>query len=161
VSDPGAVRVAPKTLLDGVVRALQEQVLPHLESRTARGQLWAAIDVLRNLAGRVEPSAAAFEEESRSLAAALSALAQRARESAASALSERIESGLASAPAAPPGDRVVALRALLCDALERLDALPPERGEALRALLGPHLVAQVVRDLSHLQGSLLEEISRG
>jgi hypothetical protein len=55
---------------------------------------------------------------------------------------------------------VVALRALLCDVFERLDALPPERGDALRALLGGHLAAQVVRELSRLQGSLLEEISQ-
>ncbi|RIK93802.1 MAG: hypothetical protein DCC71_23840, partial [Proteobacteria bacterium] len=65
------------------------------------------------------------------------------------------------APAAPPAARVLALRALLRDVFERLDALPAADGDALRPLLGGHLAAQVVRELSRFQGSLLEEISRG
>lgn len=156
-----ALRVSPKALLDGVVRALQEQVLPHLESRTARGQLWAAIDVLRNLAGRIEASVAAFEEEARSAEAALHALAREARAAGVARLPAEIEAGVAALPAAPAGDRVAALRALLRDVFERLDALPPAQGDALRPLLGGHLAAQAVRDVLRLQGSLLEEISRG
>ena len=155
------LRVEPKALIDGVVRALHEQVLPHVDSRTARGQLWAAIDVLRNLAARIEPAAAGFEEEARSAESALASLALRARESDVAALAAEIDARLAAAPKAPVAERVVALRALLRDVFERLDALPPERGDALRPLLGGHLAAQAVRELSRLQGSLLEEISRG
>jgi hypothetical protein len=154
------LRVEPKTLIEGVVRALQEQVLPHLPARTARGQLWAAIDVLRNLAGRIEPARAAFEDEARSAEAALASLASSARAAEAAPLAAEIEARLAAAPATPPAARVVALRALLRDVFDRLDALPPERGDALRAPLGGHLAGQAIRDLSRLQGSLLEEISQ-
>lgn len=156
-----ALRVTPKALLDGVVRALQEQVLPHVDSRTARGQLWAAIDVLRNLAGRIEAAVSAFEEEARSAEAALHALAREARAVGCASLSAEVEAGVAVLPSAPAADRVAALRVLLRDAFERLDALPPAQGDALRPLLGGHLAAQAVRDVLRLQGSLLEEISRG
>ncbi|RIL05563.1 MAG: hypothetical protein DCC71_09840, partial [Proteobacteria bacterium] len=91
MSDAGAVRVEPKSLIDGVARTLQEQVLPHVDSRTARGQLWAAIDVLRNLAARVEPLASAFADEAQSAQAALGALAARARDAGHAALADEVE----------------------------------------------------------------------
>jgi hypothetical protein len=160
VSDT-ALRVSPKALLDGVVRALQEQVLPHVDSRTARGQLWAAIDVLRNLAGRVEISTAAFEEEARSAEGALGALAREAHATGAGPLAAAIDAALATAPPAPAPARVAALREILRDAFARLDTLPAAQADALRPLLGGHLAAQAVRDVLRLQGSLLEEISRG
>ena len=155
------MRVSPQTLLEGVVRTLHDQVLPHLESRPARGQLWAAIDVLRNLGGRIEPAVAALEEEARSAADALGTLAVRLRDVGEAAFATGIERRLAEAPAEPASAHTDALRAALVDAFARLDALPAERADALRPLLGGHLAAQAVRDLSRLQPSLLEEISRG
>jgi hypothetical protein len=155
------VRISPQTLLEGVVRSLHDQVLPQLESRTARGQLWAAIDVLRNLGGRIEPAVAALEEEARSAANALGTLAVRLRDAGEAASAAEIERQLAEAPAEPANARSEALRAALVDAFARLDALPVERADALRPILGGHLAAQAVRDLARLQPSLLEEISRG
>jgi hypothetical protein len=155
------VRISPQTLLEGVVRSLHDQVLPHLESRTARGQLWAAIDVLRNLGGRIEPAVAALEEEARSAANSLGMLALQLRDAGEAASAAEIERQLAEAPAEPANARSEALRAALVDAFARLDALPVERADALRPILGGHLAAQAVRDLSRLQPSLLEEISRG
>lgn len=157
MSEAGPLRIAPDTLIAGVVRALQEQVLPHVSSRTARGQLWAAIDVLRNLAARIEPAVAPLEEEAQSAETALRALASQAPR----ALATTLDASLAALPARPAGVRVAALRTLLRDAFESIDALPPERADALRPLLGGHLAAQAVRDLSRLQGSLLDEISKG
>ena len=150
------LRVSPQALVAGVVRALQEQVLPAVASRTARGQLWAAIDVLRNLAARIEPARAPFEEEARSAEAALRALAAQAAEPLAAEIASRL-----GALPAEPGPRVAALRGVLRDVFERLDALDPARADALRPLLGGHLAAQVIRDLSRFQGSLLDEISKG
>ena len=155
------MRIAPQTLLEGVVRTLHEQVIPQVESRTARGQLWAAIDVLRNLGGRIEPAVAALEEEARSAANSLGMLALQLRDAGEAASAAEIERQLAEAPAEPANARSEALRAALVDAFARLDALPVERADALRPILGGHLAAQAVRDLSSLQPSLLEEISRG
>jgi len=155
------VRIAPQTLLEGVVRTLHEQVIPHVESRIARGQLWAAIDVLRNLGGRIEAAIAPQQEEARSAGAALATLAARLRDAGDDALADAIERRLAEAPAIPASERVAALRDALGDAFARLDSLPAERADALRPILGGHLAAQAVRDLAWLQPSLLEEISRG
>lgn len=159
MSDPDPLRVSPQALVAGVVRALQEQVLPHVASKSARGQLWAAIDVLRNLSGRVEPARAPLEEEARSAETALRSLAEQTRAKAPS-LADEIASRLDALPA-PIGARVASLRSLLRDVFERLDALPADVGDALRPLLGGHLAMQAVRDLAQLQGSLLDEISRG
>ena len=63
--------IALETLVDGVVRTLTESVLPDVGSRFARGQLYAAIDVLRNLRDRIEPKAALLAAEAESAAAAL------------------------------------------------------------------------------------------
>ena len=155
------MRIAPQTLLEGVVRTLHEQVIPHVESRTARGQLWAAIDVLRNLGGRIEAAIAPQQEEASSAGAALATLGARLRDTGDDALASVIERRLAEAPAIPASERVAALRDALGDAFARLDSLPAERADALRPILGGHLAAQAVRDLAWLQPSLLEEISRG
>src|SRR5262249_29148516 len=131
-------------------------VLPQVASRTARGQLWAAIDVLRNLSARIEPARAPFEEEARSAEGALRGLAAQAPDALAREIAARLD--------ALPDDaavRVDAWRTLLRDVCERLEALRAERATALRALLGGHLAGQVIRDLSRFQGSLLDEISKG
>ncbi len=155
------MRVTPQTLLEGVVRTLHEQVIPHVESRTARGQLFAAIDVLRNLGGRIEAALAPQEEEARSAGAALATLAARLQDAGDVAFAAEIERRLAAAAAMPVSAGLDALRDALGDAFARLDTLPSERGDALRPILGGHLAAQAIRDLSRLQPSLLEEISRG
>jgi hypothetical protein len=157
--DTEPLRVSPQALLAGVVRALREQVLPHVGSNTARGQIWAAIDVLRNLAARIEPASAPLLEEARSAETALRALAAQARD-AVPTLATALDAGIAALPAEPVAERVVALRALLRSAFERLDALPSEQGDALRPILGGHLAAQAIRDVARFQGSLLEEISK-
>ena len=155
------MRVSPQTLIDGVAQTLHEQVLPHVESRAARGQFWAVIDVLRNLGGRIEPAAAPLEEEARSAAAALGTLAARLRDAGEASLATALEASVAAAPATPAGARADALRAALVDAFARLDALPDAVADPLRPILGGHLAAQAVRALANLQPSLLEEISRG
>lgn len=155
------MRVSPQVLLEGVVRSLHDQVLPHLESRPARGQLWAAIDVLRNLGGRIEPAIAALEEEARSAANALGTLAGRLRDAGEAAFAAEIDRQLAEAPVELGDARTQAMRAALVDTFARLDTLPAESADTLRPLLGGHLAAQAVRDLARLQPSLLEEISRG
>jgi hypothetical protein len=72
-----------------------------LESRPARGQLWAAIDVLRNLGGRIEPAVAALEEEARSAAQALGTLARELREGAKPCPQPRSSAGSRRRPRNP------------------------------------------------------------
>ncbi|MCC6763657.1 MAG: hypothetical protein IT293_03260 [Deltaproteobacteria bacterium] len=154
------MRIAAEQLIDGVVQTLIDAVLPDVASPFARGQLYAAVDVLRNLRDRVEPRADQAEEESASAVAALDrALAALA--DAAPALADRLRAALAAAPAAPPPARVAAVRAVLADALEAIATLPADVARAARRPLAEHLGAQVMRDVAPLKPSMLGEISRG
>src|SRR5262249_6731374 len=65
------VQLAIETLLDGVMRTLRDAVLPAVQERFARGQLFAVLDVLHNLRDRVEPKAELDEAEASSAHAAL------------------------------------------------------------------------------------------
>ena len=147
-----------ETLIDGLVRTLTEAVLPAVESRFARGQLFAVVDVLRNLRDRLEVKAALHEAEAASAAAALErAAAALGREAAAA----RIAGALAAAAAGPPAERTAALRAALVAALEAIDVLPEELAAPARAAIAEHLAAQTMREVAVLKPSLLGEISKG
>ena len=144
-------------LIDGVVRTLVESVLPDVTTRFARGQLYAAVDVLRNLRDRVEVRADLVAAEADSAAAALARVVAELGDDAGA----RVAQALQAAPAAPPAERAAALRAAVATALEVLDALPAGNATAARAALAEHLAAQVMRDLVVLKPSLLTEISKG
>jgi hypothetical protein len=149
-------------LLAGTARTLLEEVLPHLADRRARGQLYACVDVLRNLERRVEPAAAPLEEEAHSAETALAAAASRLAELGEAGLAARFRDDPAAWPAGPAAARAEAARAALSRAFVELRDAPDAAAQAVRPLLGGHLAAQAVRALSRLApGSLLEEISRG
>jgi hypothetical protein len=153
-------RLTVETLLDGVVHTLTTAVLPGVSSRFARGQLYAAVDVLRNLRDRVEVKASLLDAEATSAAEALTAVIAVLREGGAAEPATVLAEAVASAPRAL-GERVVALRAAIVFALEALDAAPPSLAERARPALAGHLAAQAIRDLAVLKPSLLGEISRG
>jgi hypothetical protein len=147
-----------EVVIDGLVRTLTDAVLPEVTSRFARAQLFAAVDVLRNLRDRLEVKAALYEVEAASAAAVLErAAAALGREAAAA----RIASALAAPPGGPPAARAAALRAALVGALEALDALPEGLAAPARAAIAEHLAAQTMRELAVLKPSLLGEISKG
>lgn len=157
------MRIPAERLIDGVVQTLIDAVLPDVASPFARGQLYAAVDVLRNLRDRVEPRAALADEESASGLAALErALGVLA--DAAPAVATRLREALAAVPAAPPAARVDAVRAALVDAelaIATLAAEAPAAARAARAPIAEHLGAQAMRDVATLKPSMLGEISRG
>jgi len=146
-----------EALVDGLIRTLREAVLPAVQGRFARGQLFAVLDVLHNLRDRIEPKAALCAAEAASAAAALGeALAALDGERRAA-----IAGALAAAPAAPPAEQAAALRAAVVTALDVLATLPDDAAPSARAALDRHLASQAMRDLMVLKPSLLEEISKG
>ena len=168
------MRTTVERLLDGVVQTLTEAVLPDVATPFARGQLYAAVDVLRNLRDRVEPRADLADAESDSVVAALqrtiAALSDAPKNAlvdapvdalAAPAVRSHIRAALAAVPAAPPLARNVALRATLVDALTAIATLPEETARPARAPIAEHLGAQAMRDVAVLKPSMLGEISRG
>lgn len=148
-------------LLDGVVDTLLARVLPHVQDRPARGQLYAAVDVLRNLRDRVEPKRALLEAEATSAGTALALAIERLREADANDAADRIALQLSSALSCPIEERVGALRTVLAAALAVLADVPEPAAEPARAALGAHLAAQAFREVSVLKPSMLAEISRG
>ncbi len=138
-------------------------MLPELSSRFARGQLYAVLDVLRNLRDLVEEKASILLGEADAAAAAMSRAVAALREGgdAARAAAAEIEAAAAAAPTAPPAARRTALNEVFVTALERTDALDEPAAQAARGALGGHLAAQAVREVMLRKPSMLEEISRG
>jgi len=158
------VLIPPEQLLDGCVRTLLETVLPSVESRFARGQLYTVADVLRNLRDRVEEKTAPLELETQSLCDSLGRAAGALRASGSVAAYDvglRIEHSLEAAPRVPLAARLGALRTVMSSALEALDGLPEDSTQSAKAALGGHFAAQAVRELMTLKPSLLSEISKG
>jgi hypothetical protein len=144
-------------MLDGVMRTLREAVLPAVQGRAARAQLFAVLDVLQNLRDRVESKATLDEAEAESAIHALEQVIGAIGPNAGAALAE----GLEAAPEAPPAARAAALRALLVRAFDVLDDLPDAAATPARAALSAHLAGQAMRDIAVLKPSLLQEISKG
>src|SRR4029450_6856882 len=98
------MQLAVGTLLDGVMRTLREAVLPAVEGRFARGQLFAILDVLQNLRDRVEPKASVDDAEATSASAAL----KRVVALLGSEVAAPLAGALADVPAEPPAVRAAA-----------------------------------------------------
>jgi hypothetical protein len=137
-----AVAIPPERLIDGCVETLRDEVLPNLEARTARGRLYAVMDVLQNL------------RELERIAAVL-------REAGSADAAGGVEAALAAASAGTPAERVAVLRQALVAAIDALYALPSGAPDAARCALGDHLGPQAIRDIAPLKPSLLNEISKG
>jgi hypothetical protein len=153
--------IPPERLIDGCVETLRDEVLPNLEARTARGRLYAVMDVLQNLRDRVDPKAAALEAEAASAHTALERIALALRQAGDAGAADAVEKALAGAPSGPPSDRAAALRQALVAAIDALYSRPSGVPEAARRALGEHLGPQAVRDIAPLKPSLLNEISKG
>jgi hypothetical protein len=146
-------------LIDGVVQTLTDAVLPDVATPFARGQLYAAVDVLRNLRDRVEPRADLAAAESDSAAEALERTI--AALAATPNVAASIRGALDAVPLGPPLVRQAALRAALVAALGAIATLPEDAARPARAPIAAHLGAQAMRDVAVLKPSLLAEISRG
>jgi hypothetical protein len=148
-------------LIDGVIETLKESVLPDVGSRFARGQLFAAVDVLNNMRDRVEEKAVLAQGEITSTETALDQLAGVLEEAGETALAGRVSQVRQSDAEAPPAERAKAMRDGLSSLFAPLAALPPEQSERVRAILGQHLAGQVIREVLVLKPSMLREISEG
>ncbi|MBI3768269.1 MAG: hypothetical protein HY271_07195 [Deltaproteobacteria bacterium] len=157
------MRLPPAVVLAGVARTLEEDVLPAVGDRAARGLVFAALEVLANVQDLVEWRVDVREEELTAAAAALTESAERLQASGLGAEAARLRAALAAAEHLD--DRAArgrALDAALEDALVVLDRARAEPGvEAALASIRAHLVNQTIRDLMRTQRPLLNRISQG
>lgn len=134
------MRIPLETLIDGILHTLEREVLPHVETAFARGQLYAALDLLANLRDRIEERCALHAADAEAAVEALHALGAG--------------DAIARAPAEPPAARAAALRQAVVEAMA---SGAPGVEEALRR----YLVGQVVRDVLPLKRSRLGDIAKG
>lgn len=153
--------IPPEQLVDGIVRTLLESVLPSVGTPFARGQLFAVVDLLRNLRDRIEPRTDVAGAEVDSALAALDRALATLRGGEQLAATSRIEGALAAVPDGPPRERLRAVRSVVVLALETLDELPPALAHEARLPLEGYLAQQALRALTLLKPSMLAEISRG
>lgn len=88
---------SPARVLSTVATTLEQSVLPALDDRDARGQLWAAIGLLDNLAATSEQGTRALVEELLEVRALIAA-APAALPDASNASGPRADAGGPSAP---------------------------------------------------------------
>lgn len=155
------MQIPLESLIDGMMRTLREEVLPAVENRRARSQVWCVIDVLNNLRDTVEAKAAPLVEDAEAATAALVGVVQTLREGDRDAEAETVSATLADVPDEPPAARSAALHAAFVRTLEIIDPLPDEVAEALDPVLRSYLLPQAIRDVARLKPSLLGEISKG
>ncbi len=157
------MRLPPETILAGVSSTLEHDVLPALSDRSARGLIFAALEVLANVKDLVEWKTDLRDEENASAADALAHAARALGDAGLAAMSSALTDARASALAEV--DREASGRALDA-ALERaLEIVDRERArpgvEAAAAALRTHLVNQTLRDVMRVQRPLLNRISQG
>jgi hypothetical protein len=156
------MRIPVEKLIDGVMQALREDVLPEVASARARGRLWAALDVLNNLRDRVEEKRWLLEEEAQSARDALDACERALREARREGDADAVSRAAVAAfvPDRDLQERAAALRDAVAQALRRLADGGDEVAQA-RIALETHLSSQALRDVMVLKPSLLAEISKG
>ena len=158
------MRIPLEMLVDGVMHALREEVLPELSSSRARSRLWAALDVLNTLRDRVEEKAMYFRMETESADDALRACAAALRrggfDGEAATVLRSVDAALALT--GEERDRCAAIRSAVVEALRQLETMGSSAAaNAARQPLELHLASQALRDVMILKPSLLNEISKG
>jgi hypothetical protein len=157
------MRLPPAVVLAGVARTLEDDVLPAVGDRAARGLVFAALEVLANVQDLVEWRVDMREEELAGAAAALVATADRLDAIGLAVDATRLRDARARAERLDDRDaRGRALDAALDDALVVVDRAHDLLGvEAAHAAIRAHLVNQALRDLMRTQRPLLNRISQG
>jgi len=148
-------------VVDGVIRTLQESVLPDVHTAYARGQVYAIIDVLNNMRDRIEEKALIADGELSSLETAFETAFALLQSGQSTNVVEGFQHRFRDAREQEPERRIGVLRRLLVDMLTQLDALPDALRAQVREALAEHMAAQALRDVMLLKPSMLREISEG
>jgi hypothetical protein len=146
-------------LFGGIIASLQSEIIPRLDDEFARGQAYAAVDLLNNLRPRLDWAVGPLSEQ---ITAQLQAL--RRIEELARALPQRppFASPLVEAPLPPTGEglrqRRDQLDEHLCRVLDWLAGVPAG-SEPIGAVLTQYMKEQVRREVNLAAKPLFGEIA--
>ncbi|HLK85305.1 MAG TPA: hypothetical protein VKT27_02260 [Candidatus Binataceae bacterium] len=153
-------------LIDGIIIALEREIIPHVDDAYARGQAFAVMDLLRNMRSRLEWSRDITLAEVGLQEAALARVDELCR-----AQAERPPAWKPSAAAASTlsthelEQRRDRLETEVCNMLkwlaEHRAALDPVVAHAVEATLAGYMRDAVKRELALTANPLFAEISRG
>ncbi len=155
-----------KRILDGVMSALNSEVVPRIDDAFARGQALAIVDLLRNLGPRLEWSHSILWQQIEAQEAALRRVSQLCAGSAVQppAMAPRNFSG-----EHPRADELIARRneldgqvsATLTWLYSRRGELSAAVADEIEATIRRYMHEQLQRDMSLTQMPLFKEISKG
>lgn len=152
-------------LLDGIVGSLRTEIIPRLDDEFARGQAYAAADLLNNLRPRIDWAAAPLAAQiaaQRAVARRIDLLARELPQPP-----PRLPAGLETAAVGGAGRELKALRDRLdehlCDVIDwlarRRADLPETPAAAIMAALEQYMQEQVRREVSLAAKPLFGEIA--
>jgi hypothetical protein len=143
-------------LFAGLIASLQREIIPRLDDEFARGQAYAAMDLLNNLRPRLDWAVGPLAEQ---IAAQLAA----AERIAALAPRHALPESLQAAPRPASGEALRnyrdALDEHLCQVLDGLPQAPAAQRDALQAVLTQYMKEQVRREVSLAAKPLFGEIA--
>lgn len=152
------MNIALERLIDGIIATMRSDVIPHVQDSYARGQAVGVIDLLNNIAPRVEWAQAPIArtvEAKRDLVAEIATLVPAAR----AALADPVE-GMNTAD-----DLLAAKRRLDAAIGDAIAVIWPRRNEAefgrLAALVSAHLHDEMVAEMKITRKPLFAEIASG
>ena len=153
-------------LIDGIIIALEREIIPRVDDAYARGQAFAVMDLLRNMRPRLEWSRDITLAEVGLQEAALARVEELCRTQAERPPAWKppaaVASGLSTHELEQRRDR---LETEVCNVLkwlaEHRAALEPAAAQAVEETLAGYMRAAVKRELALTANPLFAEISRG
>jgi len=158
--------MATDAYLKRLTHALEFIIAPEIESDAARGQVFAVIDLLNQLMGRIEYKPDLIASDVAANSEMIKRIVQ-GLEGAAAAVPEEISAFLKEVESVP-GPKNLGQRArseeILCRAIvllhEHRQKLGAASGQELDRALREHILKVATRDLGLMKPPLLEKISR-
>lgn len=143
-------------LFAGLIASLRDEIIPRLDDEFARGQAYAAMDLLNNLRPRIDWAVGPLAEQ-------ISAQLATAQRIAALAPEHALPEALQAAPQPATGEALRryrdALDEHLCRVLDSLPQAPAAQRDAVQAVLTQYMKEQVRREVSLAAKPLFGEIA--
>jgi hypothetical protein len=143
-------------LFAGIVASLRSEIIPRLDDEFARGQAYAAVDLLNNLRPRIDWALKPLAEQ-------ITAQLMAANHIGAWVPELALPEALKHAPEFPTGEALRiyrdALDEHLCKVIDWLQQAAPERRDAVQGALDRYMKEQVRREVGLAAKPLFGEIA--